>query len=56
MAKNEWISVVDELPTIQKYYKVKYSNGVEDMKPFRIRPTKNILGFMTENEVTHWKK
>ena len=27
---------------------------IEDAKPFRNRPNRNILGFMTEDIVTHW--
>ena len=49
-----WISVTERLPTTEGYYKVKFENGEEDEKPFRIRPKKNILGFMTMDKVTHW--
>lgn len=54
--KRKWISVKDSLPTKQDYYNVKYENGEEDQKPFRIRPEKNIFGFMTEQIVTHWRR
>lgn len=50
----EWIPVTERLPKSEKYYKVRFKNGEEDEKPFRIRPNKNIFGFMTEEEVTHW--
>jgi hypothetical protein len=56
MAKTQWISVEDKLPETEGYYKVKFSNGEIDSKPFRIRPSKNIYGFMTEDTVTHWSK
>jgi len=49
-----WVSVDDKLPEVEDYYAVKFRNGDEDEKPFRIRPSKNIRGFMTEQEVTHW--
>lgn len=49
-----WTSVSDALPTTEGYYKVRFDNGIEDEKPFRIRPSKNIHGFMTEDKVTHW--
>lgn len=52
----EWIKVEDRLPTKEGYYQVKFANGEEDEKPFRIRPSKNINGFMTMEEVTHWKE
>lgn len=51
-----WISVTKQLPKIEGYYKVKYKDNTEDEKPFRIRPNRNIRGFMTEKEVTHWMK
>lgn len=50
-----WISVKVELPKKEDYYTVKFKNGVIDEKPFRIRPSKNIYGFMTEEEVEYWK-
>lgn len=53
--KTEWISVKDELPNVEGYYKVKFEDGTEDEKPFRIRPSRNIHGFMTENKVSHWR-
>jgi hypothetical protein len=51
-----WINLNDEQPTEEGYYKVKFDDGTEDEKPWRIRPSKNILGFMTEKNVTHWSK
>lgn len=51
----EWISVETRLPKKEGYYQVKFDDGTEDEKPFRIRPKKNIHGFMTEKKVTHWK-
>lgn len=56
MNKWDWVSVDDELPTVESYYKVRLANGSEDQKPFRIRPKQNIRGFMTEDVVTHWLK
>ncbi len=32
----------------------KLKQMIEDEKPFRIRPNKNIFGFMTMEKVTHW--
>jgi hypothetical protein len=49
-----WIDVNDYLPEVEDYYKVKFKDGSEDEKPFRIRPKKNIYGFMTEKPITHW--
>jgi len=51
----KWVSVIDALPTVEDYYEVKFEDGTEDEKPFRIRPKKNIRGFMTEKKVTHWR-
>ena len=56
MSKTQWISVNDKLPEIEGYYKVKFENGETDSKPFRIRLSRNIYGFMTEDNVTHWAK
>ena len=53
---NNWISVVDQEPTEEKYYEVKFDDGSTDNKPFRIRPKQNIRGFMTEKNVTHWRE
>jgi hypothetical protein len=52
----DWIDVNEQLPTEEGYYDVKYDNGQEDSKPFRIRPSKNIRGFMTMENVTHWRE
>lgn len=41
----EWRSIYNELPKEEGYYDVKYFDGEEDSKPFRIRPRKNIYGF-----------
>lgn len=49
-----WINIHDRLPKKEDYYRVKFTDGSEDEKPFRNRPNRNILGFMTENIVTHW--
>lgn len=49
-----WIPVSERLPETEGYYAVRFENGVEDEKPFRIRPKKNIFGFMTTDKVTHW--
>jgi len=51
----EWISVKDKMPESEGYYEVMFEDGTEDEKPFRIRPNKNIKGFMTEQIVTHWR-
>lgn len=53
--KNKWVDASIALPTNEGYYKVKFSDNSEDEKPFRIRHNKNIHGFMTEKNVTHWK-
>lgn len=55
MNEKKWISVDDEMPKTEGYYEVKFANGETDEKPFRIRPKKNIYGFMTEDQVTHWR-
>lgn len=49
-----WIPVEEKLPETEGYYKVKFDDGTEDEKPFRIRPKQNIHGFMTMDNVTHW--
>jgi hypothetical protein len=49
-----WIPVTERLPETEDYYAVRFENGIEDEKPFRIRPKKNIFGFMTMEKVTHW--
>lgn len=51
---HSWMPVTERLPKTEKYYAVKFKNGDEDEKPFRIRPKQNIFGFMTTDEVTHW--
>jgi hypothetical protein len=58
MKKNDrnWIAVFETLPEFEDYYEVKFKDGTTDEKPFRIRPSKNIKGFMTETEVTHWRE
>lgn len=50
----QWIPVEEKLPEEQGYYKVKFDTGTEDEKYFRIRPSQNIRGFMTMDNVTHW--
>lgn len=52
---NGWVAVTERLPDVEDYYRVRFENGIEDEKPFRIRPHKNIRGFMTEENVTHWR-
>lgn len=54
--KRPWIDITVEQPTTEGYYTVKFSNEIEDRKYYRIRPKQNILGFMTEETVTHWKR
>ena len=51
-----WISTKDRLPTEEGYYDIKYEDGEEDQKPFRIRPKKNIYGFMTMDNVAYWRE
>lgn len=51
----DWINVNKELPKEEGYYDVKYEDGEEDSKPFRIRLNKNIHGFMTLKPITHWR-
>jgi hypothetical protein len=53
--KNLWIDASKELPKVEGYYEVLFDNGMKDEKPFRIRPSKNIYGFMTEEKVIKWK-
>ena len=55
MAKIEWKNVSEKLPTKEGYYTVMYEDETTDRKPFRIRPTKNINGFMSEREIIKWK-
>jgi len=52
----QWIPVTERLPETEGYYKVKFKDGTKDEKPFRIRPSKNIKGFMTGNEVSYWRE
>lgn len=53
--KKNWIKVTTRLPEIEGYYLVKFKDGTTDQLPFRIRPSKNIRGFMTEGNVIAWK-
>lgn len=53
--KGNWIKVTTKLPEKEGYYKVKFKDGTIDQLPFRIRPNKNIRGFMTEGVVIAWK-
>lgn len=53
--KENWINVSDRLPEKEGYYSVMFKDGTTDRKPFRIRPNKNIRGFMTEGVVIAWK-
>ena len=52
----KWVACSDRLPDTEDYYSVRYSNGVEDRKPFRIRPSRGIRGFMTEDNVVAWRE
>lgn len=54
--ENNWIDCSEKLPDVEKYYAVKFEDGTTDEKPFRIRPKKQIRGFMTEANVTHWRE
>lgn len=55
----KWISIKSSLPNVEagkvKYFAVKFSDGTTDQLPYRNKPHKKILGFMTEKEVTHWR-
>lgn len=51
-----WIKVEDRMPELEGYYEVKFKDGNTDEKPFRNRPSKNIKGFMTMEEITHWRE
>jgi hypothetical protein len=53
--KRHWKDLNVEQPKKEGYYRVRFDDGTEDQKPWRIRPSRNILGFMTERNVTHWK-
>lgn len=53
--KAVWNDILLTQPKKEGYYRVKFEDGSEDEKPFRIRPKRNIYGFMTELKVTHWK-
>ncbi len=52
----KWIDLSIERPNKENYYRVRFDDGTEDQKPYRIRPKQNIDGFMTERVVTHWLK
>ena len=54
--EDKWIDVKEAIPAIEGYYDVKFDDGTTDEKPFRIRLKRNVLGFMTEKNVTHWKQ
>lgn len=56
MSDSKWIPVIESLPKKEAYYKVKFFDGLEDEKPFRIRPRRNIHGFMSEKKITHWQE
>lgn len=53
--KKEWIDINVRTPEKEGYYTVKLSDGTEDRKWYRIRPSKNSVGFLVEAIVTHWK-
>ena len=51
-----WIELEKEQPKTEGYYRVKFEDGQEDKKWFRIRPSKNIKGFLVEGKVVKfWK-
>lgn len=53
-----WINIKNKMPKEEGYYPVKFKDGTQDEKPYRIRPNKNIRGFMymnSDNPITHWK-
>lgn len=52
---NDWVELSVITPSKEGYYDVRFNDGTEDSKPFRIRPTKSIFGFMTDKPVTHWR-
>lgn len=55
MKNTDWISVKDRLPKEQGYYRVKFSDGSEDEKWYRLRPNRS--GFLYDFELltlTHW--
>ncbi len=56
MPATDWINASDKLPETEGYYGVRFDDGSTDEKPFRIRPEKNIRGFMTEKNVTQWRE
>lgn len=56
MIKSIWVDIKDRLPEDQGYYEVRFADGTEDEKWFRVRASKGIKGFMTKDEVTHWKE
>ena len=55
MGDKAWISILEKLPHKEDYHKLKFGDGTVDFKPFRIRLSKNIIGFMSEEVVTHWR-
>ena len=55
MPNINWKKLNEIEPTKEGYYKVKYENGETDIKPFRIRLSKGIKGFMTMDKVIEWK-
>lgn len=53
--KKTWTKVTAKLPEKEGYYKVKFKDGTEDQKFFRIKPIKNTKGFVCEKHVVSWK-
>jgi hypothetical protein len=53
---SNWINFKTQQPTKEGYYEVMFEDKTIDEKPFRIRPNKNIFGFMTEREVICWRE
>jgi hypothetical protein len=53
MKTKEWIPALERSPEKEGYYAVKYADGSEDQKPYRIRGS--VSGWLSEKVVTHWK-
>jgi len=54
MSAKPWIPVSDKLPEREGYFAVRFADGSEDQKFYRIRK-KDIRGFLSEDEITHWR-